>query len=356
MVMSFAAVCAVKTEAAPAEEDRSGWISLNLSYATMLPESHPSTEQLTRFKEKADERMGGLVTFTMYPSSSLLTDTETYNGVRDGVADMGFLTTSTKVGVLDLALVCDQPGFWYESGSASAMAMYDYYMWLWQNSDEWRDVVPLTVLGLAPQAFGLNKEIKSLNDLKGLNLYCAASYIPALEAWGMYASILDYADLYESLRNNLIDGLLHTVGAIANTRGEEVVDYCYVTPLAGQANALIINRGVFESMPESQRKLFLELWKEVQIEYVNLYLENFHMGNDVSSQKFCREVKVIDKLPEDVEKQMYELVKNMPDKYAAGLDARGLPGTEALKYYREVLDKYNAQFPGSMDGYYEWRK
>jgi hypothetical protein len=53
---------------------------------------------------------------------------------------------------------------------------------------------------------------------------------------------------------------------------------------------------------------------------------------------------------------MYELVKNMPDKYAAGLDARGLPGTEALKYYREVLDKYNVQFPGSMDGYNEWRK
>lgn len=110
--------------------DHSDWIQMNLTYATMLPEDHPSQEQINMFIEKCDERMDGLVSITTYPSSSMISMTDMYNGIKNDVCDMGFLVTSNAVGVLDMALLCDEPGFYYESGTASAMAMYDYYMWV----------------------------------------------------------------------------------------------------------------------------------------------------------------------------------------------------------------------------------
>jgi len=253
-------------------------------------------------------------------------------------------------------MLCDMPGFYYESGTASAMAMYDYYNWVKDNTDEFEYVIPLTVLGLAPQAFQTNKPLKTMDDLKGLNLYTPASYVEGLARWGVTGSTMDYSEIYEAARNGLIDGMVMTVGAAANMMAQEVTDYCYVTNLIGQANAIIINRSVFEKMPESQQKLFLELWGEVQREYVNKYLEDFNYGPDTMSQKYCKEVGTLEKLPDDMQKQMLEAVKDIPDKYAKQLDDKGLPGTEALAFYREVLEKYNKEFPGSMDGYLVWRQ
>ena len=337
-------------------EDHSDWVRMDLTYASNLPEAHPSTEQLTRFVEKCNERMDGLVTITGYYSSSMLNSAGMYEGIVNDVCDMGFFTTSMCVGLFDCALLCDKMGFYYESGKASAAAMYDYYQWCAENTDEWKDVVPLTVLGLAPQGFATNHKLETLDDFKGLNCIGATSFADGLERWGMVQNTMEYSDIYEALRNGLMDAYCGTIGVFGNMGVQEILDYAYVCHLLGQANAIVINRDVFERMPESQQKLFMELWKEVQFEYVGLYLEDFTLGDDVMSQKYCKEVKHLESLSPELEAELLELVKDIPDQYAAELDAKGQPGTEALAYYRSVLDKYNKEYPQSMEGYLRWRE
>lgn len=336
--------------------EHSDWIQLDLTYATIFPESHPSQEQINLFLEKAEEKMDGLVTITTYASGSMISQTDMYNGIKNGVCDMGFLCTSTTAGVLDMCLLCDQPGFYYASGEASAMAMYDYYQWVAENTDELSEIVPLTVLGLAPEAIQCNQEITSLDDLKGWVVYGAPVTAEAFSRWGMSVATLDMSEIYEAARNGLIDSTFMTIGAAANLMLDEIYDYCYISHLIGQANAIVINRDVFEQMPESQQEVFMELWYEVQEEFVCKYLEDFTYGNDTMSQEYCANVKYLEELPEELEDEMFALIQDLPETYAAGLDEKGLQGTEALAYYEEVVDKYNEMYPGSTDGYYKWRE
>lgn len=337
-------------------EDHSDWVQMDLTYATIFPESHPSQEQINLFLKKAEERMDGFINITTYSSGSMISQTDMYNGIKNDVCDMGFLCTSTTTGVLDMCLLCDQPGFYYASGEASAMAMYDYYNWVAENTDELSEIVPLTVLGLAPQAVQCKKEITSIDDLKGWVVYGTPVTAEAFSRWGMSVATLDMSEIYEAARNGLIDSTIMTVGAAAALMLDEIYDYCYISHLIGSANAIVINRDVFERMPESQQKVFMELWQEVQAEFVCKYLEDFTYGNDTMSQNYCANVKYLEELPEDMEKKMTGLIQDLPEEYAAELDAKGLPGSEALAYYKEVVEKYNEMYPGSTEGYYSWRE
>ena len=54
---------------------------------------------------------------------------------------------------------------------------------------------------------------------------------------------------------------------------------------------------------------------------------------------------------------MLNALDGMPEAYAEKCNQLGLPGTDALTYYREMLDKYNAEFPNDFEGaYMGWRK
>ena len=337
-------------------DDHSDWIQMDLTFASIFPESNPNHEQIKLFLEKAEERMDGLISITTYASGSMISQTDMYNGIKNGVCDMGYLCTSTTAGgLLDMCLLCDQPGFYYASGEASAMAMYDYN-WVAENTDELSDIVPLTVLGLAPEAVQCKNELKSIEDIKGWVVYGTPVTAEAFSRWGMSVATLDMSEIYEAARNGLLDSTIMTVGAAGALMLDEIYDYCYITHLIGAANSIVINRDVFERMPESQQEVFMELWNEVQMEYVCKYLEDFNYGDDTMSQQYCANVKYLEELPEEMENEMFALIEDLPDEYAAEMDAKGLPGTEALTYYREVIDKYNEMYPGSTDGYYEWRK
>lgn len=342
---------------ADSSEPPEGWISLDLSYTSHLPDGHPSEEQIRMFLEKVDERMYGLVKITMYPGGSMAQQDACYDVVASGVCDIGFLNNAFVAGQLNLTLLCDQPGFYYASGSAAAMAMNDYLKWVEENTDEMQDIIVLTTLGLGPQAIQTNKEIKTFADLAGLSTYGPASYADAFRAWGMTPNLVDYSEMYEGLRNGLLDATFNTVGAAANALLQEVTDYSYYCNIVANGNSMIMNRAAFEQMPEDQQKLFRELWQEVQEEFVNHMLEDFTYGNDIMSQRYTAEVKNFEILPQEVQDQMLEACDGMPEAYAEHCDSLGLPGTEALAKYRELLDKYNAEYPGDFEAsYLVWRK
>ena len=356
---SPAASSAAPTDAAPTDsgEDHSDWIPLSLTYTSHLPDGHPSEEQIKLFLQKVDERMDGLIDITIYSGGSMAGQGACYDAVASGVCDMGFLNNAFMAGQLMLTLLCDQPGFYYESGSAAAMAMNDYLKWVEENTDEMQDIIVLTTLGLGPQAIQTNRKLEKYEDLQGLSAYGPASYADAFLAWGITPNLVDYSEMYEGLRNGLLTAAFNTVGAAGNALLQEVTDYSYYCNIVANANSMIMNRSVFEQMPASQQRLFRELWQEVQEEYVNFMLEDFTYGDDQMSQRYVAEVKYFEQLPEDMQQQMLKACEGMPEAYAEKCNQQGLPGTEALAYYREMLDKYNEEFPNDFEGaYMGWRK
>lgn len=337
-------------------EEKKEWKQMNLTFSNHLAANAPSQIQIDMLQEKINERMDGAIQFTCYANGTLLSVDGAYDGVVSGVADIAFLLTSTCVGKLPEVLLTDVPGLSVESGTAAANAMYDYFKYLEEKgSKDLKDIVILSCCALAPQAFWANFAIESIDDFNGKQLYCPAGFSGALTAWGATPVNMPTSELYEATRNKLIDGGTRSVGACANALFDEVSDYCYVCPLLYQSNLMIMNRKVLESMPDHQQELFLELWEEVQYEFVQYYIEDFTYGNDVISQNYVKNVKHFDYISDDVLTDMAELVKDQPEKYVEDLNAQGYDGTADFEYYTSLIEKYNEEYPRDPDIYLRWR-
>jgi TRAP-type C4-dicarboxylate transport system substrate-binding protein len=332
------------------------WKKMELTFSNHLAATAPSQIQIDMLQEKINERMDGAIQITSYANGTLLSVDQAYDGVVNGVADIAFLLTSTCTGKLPELLLTDVPGLSVESGTAAANAMYDYIQYLEEKgSKDLENVVVLSACALAPQAFWSNFEITSIDSFNGKQLYCPSGFSDALLAWGATPVNMPTSELYEATRNGLIDGGTRSVGACANALFDEVADYCYVCPLLYQSNLMIMNRDVLESMPDYQQELFLELWEEVQYEFVQYYIEDFTYGDDVISQNYVKNVKNFDYISDDVLDEMSALITDLPTQYVENLNALGYDGDEDFEMYTSLIEKYNAEYPRDPDIYLRWR-
>jgi TRAP-type C4-dicarboxylate transport system substrate-binding protein len=93
------------SDAAPAEEDK----PVTLTYSFHLPAGNAYETTLALVNEKLEEYNSN-VTIEFYPGGTLLSESELYEGVINGVADMGFLAISNDAGRFPLLYLLEYPG------------------------------------------------------------------------------------------------------------------------------------------------------------------------------------------------------------------------------------------------------
>jgi TRAP-type C4-dicarboxylate transport system substrate-binding protein len=135
------------------------WKKLNLTYATFLLDNAPSAGIYNLLQEKINDRMDGAIQITAYTNGSLLGQPDIYDGVVNGVADMGFVHCSALSDRLYLTLLLEQPGMYYSCSTAGCWVMLDYLNEL--QPKELDDVIWLLPTQNTPNSSISVKEITS---------------------------------------------------------------------------------------------------------------------------------------------------------------------------------------------------
>ena len=237
------------------EVDKSDWVNLNLTYATFLAADAPGQDGIDLLQAKCNEHMGeGYITIETYANGTLLGVADTFDGIVNGVAEMGIVLSSTLTGRLPVTMVADIAGLYYASSQAGCRTMRDYLAEV--QPEELSDVVVLFPISTTPQALCSTKEITCMEDLAGMQIRATSSAADAVKSWGAVPVSMAIGEVYEGMRNGLVEGCISSVGAFGNSKFEEVAPYCLVTPFIGSSNLVVMNRSVYESMPEFQRAVF----------------------------------------------------------------------------------------------------
>jgi tripartite ATP-independent transporter DctP family solute receptor len=119
------------------------------------------------------------------------------------------------------------------------------------------DLVPLSIMFEGWQWVTSNKEITSLDDMKGLKLRLMSSklLVEDYKAYGASPTPMSYGEVYSGLQMGLIDAQVNPLFAIYSMKFYEVQDY--VTQLKSEP---------FIGIPTANQKFFDGLPKEVQDE------------------------------------------------------------------------------------------
>lgn len=165
------------------------------------------------------------------------------------------------------------------------MARNGEFMPLMEKAFRKNGLVPLSIMFEGWQWLTSNKEVKSLDDVKGLKLRVMSSklLVEDYKAYGAVPTPMSYGEIYSALQMGLIDGQVNPLFAINSMKFYEVQNYC--TQLKNEP---------FLGIPTVNRKFFDGLPTEVQQE-----MRKFWIDSIIPAGKW-----IIDKNASDKEKMM----------------------------------------------------
>ena len=254
MVFSLTACGGGNEESSSGGSEASGeTITIKLPHC--YSEGHPLTDTLENFfKPELESRSGGRLTVDLYPNSTLATEEQIYEGLRNNTYEMGVVGTIFQDRIPSVATF--QLPFLFSDFDQAREALYeqDYGQQLIG------DVASLgfTVNGIVPDGFRvmtLNRKAESLYDLKGLKLRMPNLEVMVKigECLGCAVTPMAMTEVFSALEQNVIDGQENPPSTIRTQGWYEIQDYLLVSNHVFTSLFLCVNSAFYDSLdPELQ--------------------------------------------------------------------------------------------------------
>ena len=201
--------------------------TITLKYANFPPSTTFPCVQMERWKTEVEKRTAGKIAVQTFPGSTLLNPKNMFEGVVSGTGDIGCLAMSYQPGRFPVSEAIDQPvGF--SSAKAASLALYDLIEKY--NPKEFEQVKIITLFTCPPANIMTIKPVKSLKDLKGLELRVGGTQADIIKNLGGIPVAMPQSDTPEALQKGTVKGHVSSM--------EVLKDFNYA---AYTANATIVN-------------------------------------------------------------------------------------------------------------------
>lgn len=254
--------------------------AIKLTYANYFPPTHKIGTLGGQFCDEINKRANGKMQITYHPAGTLATGPKVFNAVVQGVADIGLSAISYNRGRFPVTEALDLPhGF--PSGWVSGQVENDFYNKF--KPKEWDSVHVLYFHGSGPFLLQtLKKPVKSLEDLKGLKIRAVGGMVDALKYLGATPMPVEMADMYESLRRGVIDGVFGPFEQLKGWKTGELIKYVTTSWKVGVSAVFYVamNKDKWNSLSPDLKKIFDEVSAEYKEKFLLLWNETDTEGAD----------------------------------------------------------------------------
>ena len=316
--------------------------TVELKLAHFFPSTHPAEKELVQPWAKAiEEATNGKVKITSYPSNTLLQADAVYDGVVNGIADIGLSCFSYTRGRFPQLEAFELPGISYNNSKVASKVAWEGIKQL--NPKEVQDTKLMMVLTTGAGDLFTKSPVRSLSDLQGMEIRATGLSAVTLKALGANPVAMPQSDAYEALSKGVVKGNLGPVEVLQGWKQAEITEYITKTPfLYNTLFFITMNLNKWNSLSPDVQK---------SIEKVNEeYFEKVAMGlwdkQNEAALKWAVEtkgMKVINLSKEETDRWI-ELVKPIQNEYLAKMTEKGISGKETLDKVKELADKYNSQY------------
>ncbi|RQD55705.1 MAG: C4-dicarboxylate ABC transporter substrate-binding protein [Desulfonatronovibrio sp. MSAO_Bac4] len=248
--------------------------TIRLSYANFPPANTFPSVQMERWKQEVEARTGGKVKIDTYPGGSLLGARNMFRGVIQGQADIGNLSMSYQPGVFPMTSVLELPvGF--TSARVASIVLWELYEKY--QPKEFEQVKVLTMFANAPSNLMTRRPVKSLDDLKGLEIRASGTASRILEVLGATPVSMPMPETPEALQRGMVSGLLSSLEVLLDFNFAAYTPYQTRLDLQIYPFAVVMNKNKWNSLPEDVRQVMEDLGREQAIwtgKYMDGHVQN----------------------------------------------------------------------------------
>ena len=315
---------------------------INLKVANYFPPPANQSKVLEEFCRELEKRTHGAVKVDYYPGGSLLKATAMFQGVVDGIADIGYSHVYYTAGRMPVTEASGLP-LGYPSAWVGSHALNDFYHEF--KPKEFDQVRVLWMNTSTPSAIATAKKpIRKLEDLKGLTIRAPGLSGDIMKALGGTPAPTPMMEVYDSLAKGVLDGEASNFETLRAFRFAEVVKYTTsIWPITYPFPFYVVmNKNSYKKLPADIRSVFDTL--------VGEYTERFILmwnANDFVGKKFGQEkgVEFIDLPPDEIAKWR-AAVEPVIDDYVKTMVSKGHSEAEVrgwIKFLRDRIEYWTAK-------------
>ena len=312
--------------------------SVNLMLAHFWPATHPVEVALVQpWIAAVEEATEGRVKIISYPAETLIPSAEIYEGVKEGVADIGLSCFSYTRGQFPVLEVFELPGIVYNDSTAATKIAWEGIQEL--GPKEVQDTTLMMVFTTGPGHLFTKNPVRNLSDLKGLEIRATGLSAATLQALGAVPVAMPQAEAYEAISKGVVKGNLGPTEILKGWNQSEVTKYITMTPfLYNTLFFFTMNTNKWNKISEKDRQAILGI-NQTFFDEVACGLWDKQNEEAYSYAVDEKGMEVIELTAEETA-VWTDLVKPVQDDFVSRMDSQGLNGREILDTVQGLSDKY----------------
>lgn len=306
---------------------------LVLKYANMFPPTHIQSKMAESWSKAVEEATQGRVKIEYYPGGTLLKGKQMFDGVVDGIADIGLAAAAYTAGRFPLTSLFDLP-LGYPSGVAATKAVNEVYAEM--KGQDFKDAELMYLHAHGPGFLTTNgREVRTLADMHGLRIRSTGVSAEMVKALGGTPVAMEMGESYESLQRGVVDGSVHPVESNLGWKlGEmlKTMTRCY--PVAYTTTFFVVmNKDKWAQIsPEDQQAI-----RRINEQWLVKHGEAWDKSDAVALEDLKKhKVTIIDLSPEE-NAAWAAAVAPVIDTYAKNIRQKGIDGPAVVAAIRKSL-------------------
>jgi TRAP-type C4-dicarboxylate transport system substrate-binding protein len=309
---------------------------ITLTYANFPPAPTFPCVQMERWKKEVESRTNGKVVVNTFPGGTLLDAKNMMDGVIAGQADIGNLCMAYQPGRFVVTNAVSLP-LGITSARVGSLVLWD--LWYKYQPDEFKAVKVLAMFTTAPTNIMSKVPVRSLNDLKGLDLRASGVAAQILGAWGANPVGMPMPATVEALQKGVVKGLFSSLESMKDFKFAESCKYVTMTDAGGiYPFAVVMNQKKWQMLPADVKKVMEDLRVE-QSEWTGNYMDD-HVKESMEWSVNTQNVEVIN-LSAEQKAKWNGMLQQITDNWVVDAKAKGLPAEAIVRDMKVSTDKYS---------------
>jgi TRAP-type C4-dicarboxylate transport system substrate-binding protein len=240
--------------------------TINLNYSIFFPQTHGQCKAAISWAEEIERRTGGTVEITIFPGGTLTQANQCYDGVVNGISDIGMSVFAYTRGRFPVMEACDLP-LGYPSGKVASKVVNDYYSSV--RPRELDDVKVLYLHAHGPGLLHTKKPVRTLDDLAKMKIRSTGLSAKVVKALGGVPVAMPQGETYESLQKGIVEGTFGPIEVLKGWRQAEVIKYTTNCYTVGYTTAMfvVMNKEKWSSLPSDIQRVM----DEVSAEWIDVH-------------------------------------------------------------------------------------
>lgn len=316
-------------------------INLKFSYWTP-PQALPAAEGFVPWAKSIEEKTGGKVKITFFPAEALGHAPDHYSMVLKGLADIVWIDPNHTPGVFPLTEIISAPFLFPDSETCSTVMWRIYEKYLFDTA--FNKVKVLFVFNVGLNEYHGNKEVKSLEDFKGMKLASVSAFhsktYKALKASPVF---MIEPEIYTALERGMVDGRFHNWEGAFVWKMAEVTKYrIQDLKINTMPNVILMNLDKWNSLPDDIKAIFNaesgekisrhigKAFDAAEITFKDMILETDKKAGRPEAYK----------LPKSERERMIQAVEPVIAEWVEKNENKGLPAKAMLSDVKEMVEQF----------------